>query len=89
MKDVNYEDGYKEGLERGGLVEFDSQKDFKEKISNLILQGIEQGFSTKGIYENLNTLEEYYYHKKTIVDIIRVLKERNIDVSNIKMPEIE
>lgn len=65
-----YEDGYQEGFAKSRLVNFNSQKDFTDKINELILQGKDQGFSTKNISDEWHTFEELYYHRMILTYII-------------------
>lgn len=81
MKDMNfdrigdelakaYEDGYQEGLARSRFVNFYSQEDFTDKINKLILEGKEQGFSTKGISDKWHTFGDLYYHRMILTYMI-------------------
>ena len=45
-------------------MKFNSQENFTDKINKLILQGKEQGFSTKGISDKWHTFGDLYYLKK-------------------------
>lgn len=42
---------------------FNNQKEFSDKINELILQGKEQGYSTKDISDKWHTFQELYYHR--------------------------
>ena len=80
MKDMNFkigdelakafEDGYQEGLAKGRLVEFNSQGDFTDRINKLILEGKEQGFSTKNISDKWHTFGDLYYHRMVLTYMI-------------------
>ena len=65
-----FEDGYQEGLAKGRLVEFNSQGDFTDKINKLILEGKEQGFSTKDISDKWHTFGDLYYHRMILTYIV-------------------
>ena len=51
-------------------MRFKTQEDFTEKVNKLILQGKEQGFSTKSISDKWHTFEELYYHRMILFSII-------------------
>lgn len=51
-------------------MRFKTQKDFTDKINNLILEGKEQGFSTKGISDKWHTFGDLYYHRMILTCVI-------------------
>ena len=81
MKDMNldrigdelvkaYEDGYQEGLAKSRLANFKTQEDYIDKINKLILDGKEQGFSTKGISDKWHTFRDLYYHRMVLTYVV-------------------
>ena len=65
-----YEDGYQRGIEESRLVNFSSQEDFTDKINKLILEGKDQGFSTKNISDKWHTFRDLYYHRMVLTYIV-------------------
>lgn len=65
-----YEDGYQEGLTKSRLTNFNSQEDFTDRINKLILQGKDQGFSTKGISDKWHTFGDLYYHRMILTYMV-------------------
>lgn len=59
-----------EEFEKSRLVKFNSQEDFTDKINKLILEGKEQGFSTKDISDKWHTFDELYYHRMILTYLV-------------------
>lgn len=51
-------------------MKFNSQEDFTDEINKLILQGKEQGLSTKDISDKWHTFDELYFHRMVLFSII-------------------
>lgn len=51
-------------------IKFNNQEDFTEVINNFILQGKEQGFSTKDISDKWHTFDDLYYHRMMLFAVI-------------------
>lgn len=51
-------------------MNFKTQKEFTEKINELILQGKEQGFSTKDISDKWHTFGDLYYHRMILTYMV-------------------
>lgn len=51
-------------------MRFKTQKNFTNKINNLILEGKEQGFSTKGISDKWHTFGDLYYHRMILTYVV-------------------
>ena len=49
---------------------FKTQEDFTNKVNKLILEGKEQGFSTKGISDKWHTFDDLYYHRMILTYVI-------------------
>lgn len=49
---------------------FKTQEDFTEKINELILEGKEQGFSTKDISDKWHTFGDLYHHRMILTYVI-------------------
>lgn len=47
-----------------------TQEDFTEKVNKLILEGKEQGFSTKDISDKWHTYGDLYYHRMILTYVI-------------------
>lgn len=52
------------------FLNFNSQEDFTDKINKIILEGKDQGFSTKDISDKWHTFGDLYYHRMILTYII-------------------
>lgn len=51
-------------------MNFETQEDFTRKINGLILQGKDQGFSTKDISDKWHTFGDLYYHRMILTYMV-------------------
>ena len=51
-------------------MDFEIQEDFTRKINGLILQGKDQGFSTKDISDKWHTFGDLYYHRMILTYMV-------------------
>ena len=51
-------------------MRYKTQEDYIDKINKLILDGKEQGFSTKGISDKWHTFGDLYYHRMVLTYVV-------------------